>query len=100
VPAAVVWWYFGDVVILAALPLALSAWVIVLKYAVRLLQNAEEYYYARKEPERWVGGVDFGKLDRTAFSKGWGCDCGYFMPQGFTECVKCGAPAPAEVKGQ
>jgi hypothetical protein len=59
VPAAVAWWYFGDVVLLAALPLALSAWVIVLKYAVRLLQNAEEYYYARKEPEvsAWDGAT-------------------------------------------
>jgi hypothetical protein len=48
VPLVLVWYYLGDVVVLIVLPLALSAWVIILKYAVHLLQNAEEYLHTGK----------------------------------------------------
>lgn len=41
----VMWLYFGEVVLLVVLPLALSAWVIVMKYAIHYLQNAETYYH-------------------------------------------------------
>lgn len=36
-----VWYYFGEIVIVAVLPLALSAWVIVMKYVVHTLQGAD-----------------------------------------------------------
>lgn len=37
------WYFLGDVIVIVALPLALSAWAIVLKYIVQTLEQAREY---------------------------------------------------------
>jgi hypothetical protein len=84
VPLVLAWILLGDVVVLVVLPLAFSAWVIVLKYAVHLLQNAEGYYHELKQREaeavamdpahlrayeptgaEYIGGVDFGLGDKS-----------------------------------
>ena len=69
--AVAAWWYFGEVVLVVLLPLALSAGAIGFKYLIHVLENADAYYHQLAENERRSGEYMKNMMDRADKIRHW-----------------------------